>query len=69
MYPKANESYFTGGYNTYTYGSRNEGSIDAIQLELNKKGVRENIDEVENFATALSTVITEYLIEHFDDIN
>lgn len=69
MYPKVNESYFTGGYNTYTYGSRNEGSVDAIQLELNKKGVRENIDEVENFATALSTVITEYLIEHFDDIN
>ena len=69
MYPNANELYFTGGYNTYTYGSRYEGNVDAIQLEFNKKGLRENMDQVETLATALSIVITEYLAEHYGDYN
>ncbi len=69
MYPNANELYFTGGYNTYTYGSRYEGNVDAIQLEFNKKGLRENMDQVETLATVLSIVITEYLAEHYGDYN
>ena len=69
LFPNSGELYFTGGYNTFTYGSRSQGNIDAIQLEINKKGVRENISQVENFASALSNVIIEYLSEHYGDYN
>ncbi len=68
-HPNSGELYFTGGYNTFTYGSRNKGNIDAIQLEINKKGVREDLNQVENFASALSNVIMEYLSEHYGDYN
>ena len=68
-FPNSGDLYFTGGYNTFTYGSRSQGNIDAIQLEINKQGVRENISQVESFASALSNVIIEYLSEHYGDYN
>ena len=69
IFPNSGDLYFTGGYNTFTYGSRSQGNIDAIQLEINKQGVRENIRQVESFASALSNVIIEYLSEHYGDYN
>ncbi len=68
-YPSANELYFTGGYNTFSYGSKEQGNIDAIQLEINKKGVREDLNQVESFASVLSNVIMDYLSEHYGDYN
>ncbi|HHH54948.1 MAG TPA: hypothetical protein ENK91_14895, partial [Bacteroidetes bacterium] len=34
-FPKDNEPYFSGGYNTGRHGSSVDGTVDAVQLELN----------------------------------
>lgn len=47
-HPHRSQKYFAGGYCTQTYGSRNGGDMDAIQIELPKtlrfpKSGRENV--------------------------
>tara|TARA_B100000989_G_scaffold220993_1_gene168757 strand:- start:391 stop:966 length:576 start_codon:yes stop_codon:yes gene_type:complete len=39
--PKEGELYFSGRYNTEEYGSKGNGSVDAIQVELNMNGIRD----------------------------
>jgi hypothetical protein len=47
-HPHREQKYFAGGYCTQTYGSRNGGNIDAVQIELPKilrfqKSGRDNV--------------------------
>ena len=58
------DPYFTGGYNTERHGSRNGGQISGVQIEANFTGVRDNQANRELFATALVSVLDDYLATH-----
>jgi hypothetical protein len=47
--------YFTGGFTTRTHGCRDGGSVCAVQLELNRTGIRDTADNRRAFASALVT--------------
>ena len=64
-YPKDNEKYFTGGYNTKRYGSNNGGTIDAVQIECNRKGVRDSYNNREAFSKSIAKILKEYLETHY----
>ncbi len=68
-FPLSGEAYFTGGYNTLQYGSRNQGTIDAIQIECNQD-VR-FVDSVrKRFADSLAIAIIEFMeLHYFNDFN
>ena len=53
--------YFSGGYLSETYGSRNGGSVSAVQIESNFTGVREAPATRAAFAGAFVVVVREYL--------
>ena len=59
-----NAEYFNGGYNTDRYGSRHGGPISGVQIETNFDGVRDNAASRERFATALVTVMSQYIAAH-----
>lgn len=56
--------YFTGGYTTVRHGSRDGGSVDAIQLEANREGVRDTAENRQRFAEAMAEAILEHLSVH-----
>ena len=62
--PETSDPYFTGGYNTREYGSRDNGTIDAIQIECNRD-VRFDEDTRKIFADSLASVILNFLQEHY----
>jgi hypothetical protein len=64
MYPLTGQSYFTGGYNTLTHGSKNEGSIDGIQIECNQN-VRLIETSRKDFAINFAAVLLDYLKKHY----
>ncbi len=66
--PKDGELYFSGGYNTATYGSRDGGSIDAIQIELNMNGVRDSSEKRKLFSKDFAQVLLNYLRTHYIDL-
>ena len=59
--PKEGELYFSGGYNTATYGSRDNGSVDAIQIELNMIGVRDTNENRTIFSKEFAQGLISYL--------
>ena len=66
--PLAAESYFSGGHISRTYGSRDGGTVDAIQLEFCReaRGVSpyptENLDIT---AKAMAKAIVDYFKRHY----
>ena len=64
--PKQGELYFSGGYNTANYGSRDGGEVDAIQIELNMIGVRDTNENRTLFSQELAEVLLEYLRTHYN---
>lgn len=64
-FPDADEDYFNGGYNTARHSSYPGGSIDGLQLECNRQGVRDSIHNVLRFADSLSASLIEYLNLHY----
>ena len=59
--------YFSGGYNTYVHGSvETGGGISSIQLEMPAPGIRQNANQWNDFASALSEVIIVYFKVHLD---
>ncbi len=65
-YPDNGEPYFNGGYNTVRYGSHNSNSpLDAIQIECNNVGVRDNLDNVARFADTMAVALVGYLGQHY----
>jgi hypothetical protein len=59
------EQYFSGEYNIERHGSRDGGSVSAIQLETPLKGVRDTEAHRRAFAEATVRVFLRYLHEHF----
>jgi hypothetical protein len=63
-FPLIGESYFNGGYNTVRFGSRNGGTIDAIQIESHQ-GVRFDYNKRVVYADSLAEAILEYVEKHY----
>ena len=61
------ESYYHGGFNTLTHGSRSTGQIDAIQLE-HPYSIREKASAREEYAEALVESVITFL-ETFSEVN
>lgn len=57
--------YFSGGYNTETYGCRDAGAVCAVQIESNRVGVRDTPESRTRFAAAAARVIDRYLETHY----
>jgi N-formylglutamate amidohydrolase len=64
-FPDADEPYFNGGYNTNRYGSDDGGNLDAIQIECNNIGVRDNLTNVNRFADTLAVGLVAYMQQHY----
>lgn len=65
--PLNTDNYFSGGYNTANYSSYNGGTIDGIQVECNRTGLRETATDREAFAVAFVNTARAYLEAHYFD--
>ena len=59
-FPLTNEPYFSGGYNTVKWGSKNGGEIDGIQLEHHST-LRTDSVLRKNYADSLANILLDYL--------
>lgn len=64
-FPLTGEPYFAGGYITQQYGSRNGGTVDAVQLEANRHGVRHTEEQRKAFADSTALVLLEFFSYHY----
>ncbi|QOJ28846.1 MAG: hypothetical protein HRU80_08095 [Ignavibacteriales bacterium] len=60
--------YFDGGYITERHGSKSGGTIDAIQLEFYRNGLRDTDQNARNFAKKLEQIIKTYMQIHYPGI-
>ncbi len=58
--PGSTNPYFSGGYNTRRHGSKDGGSISAVQIEAYKVGLRDNQTNRMFFAQVITEVFDEY---------
>lgn len=66
IYPNpGSDPYFDGGYSTYRHGSVLGGTIDAIQLEFYRDGIRDTDANARAFAKILDQVINSFLLLHY----
>ncbi|ELU08827.1 hypothetical protein CAPTEDRAFT_208132 [Capitella teleta] len=64
VYPSPSDtSYYSGGYTTKTYGSRNGGSVDAIQIESARS--HREMPEQMYYVKALATAIFKFYKKHY----
>jgi len=63
-FPIGSEPFFSGGYNTRRHGSRDSGSIDAIQIECNRD-LRFDDSTRQSFAGRLSDQVIIYLETYY----
>ena len=63
--PAAGDEYFTGGYTTDRHGSSGGGTVDAVQVEANRTGVRDTPENLERYAGAIVSSALEYLSVHY----
>ncbi|MFT6371053.1 MAG: N-formylglutamate amidohydrolase [Maribacter sp.] len=63
--PLAPDNYFSGGYNTANYSSYKGGSIDGIQVECNRAGLRDTAANRQAFAVGFESAVTAYLETHY----
>ncbi len=63
-HPLSGEPYFNGGYNTVKFGSRNGGTIDAIQIESHQS-VRFTSNARTLYADSLAEAMLEYIEKHY----
>ena len=66
--PKSGEPFFSGGTNTKEYGSKHQNGVDAIQLELNRNGLRQHIEDREKFSKVFAKILIDYMKFHYSDI-
>ena len=68
-FPKSDEPYFSGGYNTTRHGSSTGGSMDGIQIELDEM-LRSDPKKRDQLAVDLASVLVDYLkIYYFPEFN
>jgi hypothetical protein len=63
--PLASDNYFSGGYNTVNYSSFKGGTIDGIQVECNRTGLRDTAENRQAFAVAFVSTAVAYLEAHY----
>ena len=56
--------YFSGGYNTFLYGTNRNFDFNAIQLEFPFPGIRDTPQSRNNFSSAFLNIIKEYIQTH-----
>jgi hypothetical protein len=64
-FPLVGEPYFAGGYITQRHGSRNGGTIDAVQVEANRHGVRHTAEQRRAFADSTAAILIEFFSHHY----
>lgn len=64
-FPLVGESYFEGGYIAQRHGSRNAGTIDAVQIEANRHGVRHTADQRRSFADSTAIIMVDFFAHHY----
>jgi hypothetical protein len=65
-FPDADEDYFNGGYNTARHSSYPTGAtIDGLQIECNRQGVRDSMHNVVRFADTLATAVLHFVGLHY----
>jgi len=57
--------FFSGGFSTVRHGSRDGGSVDGIQFELNWDGVRDSAANRAAFVEALAEVLEIWVAQHY----
>ncbi len=57
--------YYSGGYSTKRHGSRDDGTVSALQLEANFDGVRDSASSHEAFGDALAAALDVFFRVHF----
>jgi hypothetical protein len=68
-FPKPDEPYFSGGYNTTRHGSSSGGTIDGIQIELDE-ALRSDLKRRDQLTNDLASVLVDYLkIHYFPGLN
>jgi hypothetical protein len=60
----AGEPYFRGGYSTARHGSRDGGSISAVQVEMNLTRIRDTPDSRQRAASALAGALQSFFSSH-----
>ena len=60
------DPYFTGGYNTNRHGSIGGGSIDAIQIEHHRPGLRDTEANREAYAEHLADALLRFMEVHYE---
>ncbi|MDX9929655.1 MAG: hypothetical protein RBS37_07370 [Bacteroidales bacterium] len=63
-FPKTNEPYFPGGYDTRRHGSSSGGTIDGIQIELDLE-LRSDETRRNIFAADLADILISYITTHY----
>jgi hypothetical protein len=63
--PGIGNPYFTGGYNTQVHGSQSGGTIDGLQIEAYRVGLRDTPANRAFYAQSMTEVLDEYLREHY----
>ena len=66
--PKSYEPFFSGGTNTKNYGSKNQNGVDAIQLELNRNGIRQDSEDRKRFSKIFAKISIEYMKSNYSDV-
>jgi N-formylglutamate amidohydrolase len=65
--PLPSDNYYSGGYSTVRHSSYSGGSIDGIQIECNRVGIRDSESSISRFAEAFTTAATLFLKNHYFD--
>jgi N-formylglutamate amidohydrolase len=67
-FPRSNEPFFSGGYNTMVHGSSGGGKVDGIQIELDLE-LRSDLNKRADLENDLAEALVEFLkIHYFNDI-
>ena len=66
--PLEGQPFFSGGSNTKNYGSSEGGQIDAVQIEMNRKGLRQTSQDRERFTQAFAEILAQYMRYHYADV-
>lgn len=63
--PATGDEYFDGGYTVERHGSSTGGAVDAIQIESYRPGLRDNLVNVDTYATTLVNIALDFLKQHY----
>ncbi|MEC8599806.1 MAG: hypothetical protein VXY15_05610 [Bacteroidota bacterium] len=66
--PRSGEQFFSGGTITKEYGSKYQNGVDAIQIEMNRNGLRQDSGDRERFSKVFAKILIDYMKIHYSDV-